>query len=120
MVRLNNVAERTENSLCEVAGLEVPTNQESCASGGCASWVAEEWKWCSNAPCLAWNLAVQRRTVYCKLNGARTKEQDCDRIERPATQQECFNEKCKGEWQVESWSEVRMGAERNLTTLILL
>lgn len=98
-----------ENTLCEVAGLELPETIENCGGVACAQWVAEEWRPCFKAKCVAWHAAVQRRSVYCARGGGgqRTEDAECKRKERPQMKRECYSEKCKGVWRVEDWREVR-------------
>lgn len=103
------MSESVENAMCEEAGLELPDTLENCGGDECAEWVAEEWRPCFKAKCIAWHEAIQRRTVYCGKNGSRIAEEECDRRQRPKQKRQCYSEKCKGVWRADDWSEVRMG-----------
>ena len=103
---MNNVSESVDNSLCEVAGLQLPNCMESCGGDSCAKWVADEWRSCFKAKCFAWHKAIQRRSVYCVKNGSRVADSECNRKEKPKAKKECYSEKCKGVWRADEWSEV--------------
>ncbi|KRJ98785.1 protein madd-4 isoform X4 [Drosophila yakuba] len=97
----NNVV---DNSECSAHGLELPDFFQSCGNEACPQWSKTDWTPCQRSPCHGRNTAMQRREVTCRYaNG--TSGNVCDEYERPAARQECYNERCKGVWRVESWSE---------------
>lgn len=106
VVRLNNVSESVDVTLCEAAGLQLPETVESCGGGGCAQWVAEEWRPCFKSKCVSWHGAIQRRDVHCAKEGLRVEDSECDRKQRPVGKRQCYSEKCKGVWRVDAWGEV--------------
>lgn len=103
LVRLNNVSESVENALCEVAGLELPNTIESCGGADCTRWVVEDWQPCK---CMAWHSASRRRMVYCDKNGDAVTDKECNGKTRPAMEQGCYSEFCKGFWRANEWREV--------------
>ncbi|XP_026839435.1 protein madd-4 isoform X3 [Drosophila erecta] len=93
-----------DNSECSAHGLELPDLFQSCGNEACPQWSTADWTPCQRSHCHGRNTAMQRRQVTCRYaNG--TAGGVCDEFERPATRQECYNERCKGVWRVESWSE---------------
>lgn len=67
--------------------------------------MAEEWSSCFKSKCAATHTAIQRRNVYCTVEGIKAEDSKCNRKTRPTMKRECYSEKCKGVWRVEKWSE---------------
>ncbi|EDW49715.1 GM16142 [Drosophila sechellia] len=92
------------NSECSAHGLELPDFFQSCGNEACPQWSKGDWTPCQRSHCHGTNTAMQRREVTCRYpNG--TEGSVCDEYEKPAMRQECYNERCKGVWRVEPWSE---------------
>ena len=106
VVRLDSASESVESSLCEAAGLELPSTRESCGGGDCAEWVLGDWSPCLRSKCVAWHSALQRRSVHCAKNGTRVADQECGGRGKPRLQRECYSEQCKAVWRVQAWTEV--------------
>ncbi|KAH8356938.1 hypothetical protein KR200_005501, partial [Drosophila serrata] len=101
----NSSAEQVvDNSECTAHGLEQPQTFRSCGNEPCPQWTKGEWSLCQQSRCHGRNTAVQRREVSCRHENG-TAGSACDEYERPAMRQECYNERCKGVWRVEPWSE---------------
>lgn len=94
-----------DNSECIAHGLEQPEKFRSCGNEPCPQWTRGEWSLCQQSRCHGRNTAVQRREVTCRHENG-TAGSACDEYERPTMRQECYNERCKGVWRVEPWSEV--------------
>jgi len=94
-----------DNSECSAHGLELPDLFRSCGNEACPQWSKAEWSPCQRSRCHGRNTAIQRREVACRYDNG-TVGSACDEYERPAMRQECYNERCKGVWRVEPWSEV--------------
>ncbi|XP_016964049.1 protein madd-4 isoform X2 [Drosophila biarmipes] len=99
----NNVLD-VDNSECSAHGLELPDLFRSCGNEACPQWSKAEWSPCQRSRCHGRNTAIQRREVTCRYDNG-TVGTACDEYERPAVRQECYNERCKGVWRVEPWSE---------------
>ncbi|XP_052837800.1 protein madd-4 isoform X2 [Drosophila gunungcola] len=93
-----------DNSECTAHGLELPDSFQSCGNEACPQWSKAEWTPCQRSRCHGRNTAVQRREVTCRYDNG-TLGSACDEYERPSMRQDCYNERCKGVWRVESWSE---------------
>ena len=50
--------------------------------------------------------AMQRRIVQCIGGDVVVSPSLCNAQERPPHRQECYNDKCKGVWRTDHWSEV--------------
>lgn len=100
-----SMVEVVENFFCEDYGLDIPQTFEACGNDDCPSWHAGEWLSCQQSRCFGRNTAIQRREVSCRFNN-NSLAQGCEEIDRPVSRQECYNERCKGVWRVEPWSEV--------------
>ncbi|KAH8298083.1 hypothetical protein KR018_006251 [Drosophila ironensis] len=100
-----------DNSECSAHGLELPDTFQSCGNEACPQWTKGEWSLCHQSRCHGRNTAVQRRQVACRYDNG-TAGQACDDYERPAARQECYNERCKGVWRVEPWSECNASCGR--------
>ncbi|EDW11993.2 uncharacterized protein Dmoj_GI17443, isoform B [Drosophila mojavensis] len=99
-----SVVDIVENAQCRSQGLDMPDTFQSCGNEPCPHWTKGEWTLCHQSRCHGRNTAVQRREVHCRYqNGSAGTA--CDEYERPAARQECYNERCKGVWRVEPWSE---------------
>ncbi|XP_075149272.1 ADAMTS-like no long nerve cord [Haematobia irritans] len=96
--------EIVENALCEDYGLDIPDTFETCGSEECPHWVKGEWSLCHQSRCFGRNTAIQRREVSCRFAND-TLSRLCAEYEKPISRQECYNERCKGVWRVEPWSE---------------
>ncbi|XP_064554227.1 protein madd-4 isoform X1 [Drosophila montana] len=93
-----------ENAQCRAQGLDMPDTFQSCGNEPCPHWTKGDWTLCQQSRCHRRNTAVQRREVSCRYeNGSAGIA--CDEYERPTARQECYNERCKGVWRVEPWSE---------------
>ncbi|XP_022234870.2 protein madd-4 isoform X3 [Drosophila obscura] len=93
-----------DNSECTAHGLEMPDTFQSCGNEACPHWTKGEWTLCQQSRCHGRNTAVQRREVACRYENG-TVGSACDEYEKPLLRQECYNERCKGVWRVEPWSE---------------
>ncbi|XP_044315362.1 protein madd-4 isoform X2 [Drosophila rhopaloa] len=93
-----------DNSECTAHGLVLPDPFQSCGNEVCPQWSKAEWSPCKRSRCHGRNTAVQRREVTCRYDNG-TVGRACDEYERPAMRQDCYNERCKGVWRVEPWSE---------------
>ncbi|XP_017154493.1 protein madd-4 isoform X1 [Drosophila miranda] len=93
-----------DNSECTAHGLEMPDTFQSCGNEACPHWTKGEWTLCQQSRCHGRNTAVQRREVGCRYENG-TVGTACDEYEKPLPRQECYNERCKGVWRVEPWSE---------------
>ncbi|KAM8715488.1 hypothetical protein ACLKA7_002527 [Drosophila subpalustris] len=92
------------NAECTAQGLEMPDTFQSCGNEVCPRWTKGDWTLCQQSRCHGRNTAIQRRDVSCRYeNGSLGNA--CDDYERPTARQECYNERCKGVWRVEPWSE---------------
>lgn len=49
---------------------------------------------------------MQRRIVQCVGGDVVVSPSLCNAQERPPHRQECYNDKCKGVWRTDHWSEV--------------
>lgn len=94
-----------DNSECTAHGLEMPDTFQSCGNEACPQWTKGEWSLCHQSRCHGRNTAVQRREVACRYENG-TAGSACDDYEKPPMRQDCYNERCKGVWRVEPWSEV--------------
>lgn len=94
-----------ENAHCEDFGLDIPETFETCGNEDCPTWVKGEWSSCYQSRCHGRNTALQRRDVSCRFPN-NTIAKSCADYQRPVAKQECYNERCKGVWRVEPWSEV--------------
>lgn len=93
------------NAECTAHGLDMPDTFQSCGNEVCPHWTKGDWTLCQQSRCHGRNTAIQRRDVSCRYeNGSLGNA--CDEYERPTGRQECYNERCKGVWRVEPWSEV--------------
>lgn len=99
------VVDVVENSQCMAQGLDMPDTFQSCGNEPCPHWTKGEWTLCQQSRCHGRNTAVQRREVSCRYEND-TAGSACDEYEKPPARQECYNERCKGVWRVEPWSEV--------------
>lgn len=99
------VVDVVENSQCMAQGLDMPDTFQSCGNEPCPHWTKGEWTLCQQSRCHGRNTAVQRREVSCRYENG-TAGSACDEYEKPPARQECYNERCKGVWRVEPWSEV--------------
>ncbi|XP_034240301.1 protein madd-4-like [Thrips palmi] len=98
--------ESVDAALCDDAGLPPPSTFQRCGSDECPRWSAGEWSTCEDSRCFAWNTAMQRRDVECKLpNDTLVDPLLCDEAEKPPVRLECYNDRCKGTWRVGEWSE---------------
>ncbi|XP_037082113.1 uncharacterized protein LOC119102763 [Pollicipes pollicipes] len=105
LVRVRNTTRLVAAPLCHDAGLASPVAVRPCGQMLCPVWHAHTWRPCRRARCVQWNYAMQRRKVSCRLpNGTTVESSLCDRHQRPASRQECYNDMCKGSWRVEPWS----------------
>uniref|UniRef100_A0AAG5DSC6 PLAC domain-containing protein n=1 Tax=Anopheles atroparvus TaxID=41427 RepID=A0AAG5DSC6_ANOAO len=112
MLRMINASRTVDNSFCEDAGLPVPDTVDKCGNVECPRWVSTDWSPCQQSKCFSWHTALQKRDVFCQLEGERAgSEKPCDDQEKPVTKQECYNELCKGVWRVESWSDCNAACE---------
>ncbi|KAH8329025.1 hypothetical protein KR074_001877, partial [Drosophila pseudoananassae] len=93
-----------DNSECTAHGLEMPDTFQSCGNEACPQWTKGEWSLCHQSRCHGRNTAVQRREVACRYENG-TAGSACDEYEKPPMRQDCYNERCKGVWRVEPWSE---------------
>ncbi|KAH8286812.1 hypothetical protein KR044_003966, partial [Drosophila immigrans] len=93
-----------ENAVCAAQGLNMPDTFQSCGNEPCPQWSKGDWTICQQSHCHGRNTAVQRREVSCQFENG-TMGSACDEYERPPARQECYNERCKGVWRVERWSE---------------
>ncbi|XP_041632766.1 protein madd-4 isoform X1 [Drosophila kikkawai] len=100
----SSAEEVVDNSECTAHGLEPPQTFRSCGNEPCPQWTRGEWSLCQQSRCHGKNTAVQRREVACRHENG-TAGSACDEYERPVMRQECYNERCKGVWRVEPWSE---------------
>lgn len=101
----SEVEEVVENAFCEDYGLDIPDTFETCGSEECPHWVKGEWSVCHQSRCFGRNTAIQRREVSCRFAND-TISRLCPEYEKPISRQECYNERCRGVWRVEPWSEV--------------
>ncbi|KAH8402532.1 hypothetical protein KR222_008241, partial [Zaprionus bogoriensis] len=93
-----------ENAECMAQGLTMPDTFQSCGNEPCPHWTKGEWTLCQQSRCHGRNTAVQRREVSCRYENGSAGSL-CDEYEKPPARQECYNERCKGVWRVEPWSE---------------
>ncbi|XP_054716733.1 protein madd-4-like [Uloborus diversus] len=106
LVRLNNVSRSVDGSLCEDAGLSVPTTLQSCGHEDCPHWETEPWSQCLETQCFRWQYSYERRAVLCRApNGTDLPPRHCDEKTRPRRKRECYNSKCTAEWRVTEWSQ---------------
>nr|XP_013103894.1 unnamed protein product [Stomoxys calcitrans] len=103
-VESQEVEEVVVNALCEDFGLDIPDTFETCGSEECPHWVKGDWSLCHQSRCFGRNTAIQRREVSCRFAND-TISRLCPEYEKPISRQECYNERCKGVWRVEPWSE---------------
>ncbi|XP_037882700.1 protein madd-4 isoform X2 [Glossina fuscipes] len=97
--------EVVDNSLCIGYGLSIPDTFETCTTDSeCPRWIKGEWTMCQRSRCFGPNTAIQKREVSCRYAND-TITSNCSEYEKPISRQECYNERCKGVWRVEPWSE---------------
>ncbi|XP_058981163.1 protein madd-4 isoform X1 [Musca domestica] len=101
---LEQEEEVVDNAFCEDYGLDIPDTFETCGSEECPRWTKGEWSLCHQSRCFGRNTAIQRREVSCRFAND-TVSRLCPEFEKPISRQECYNERCKGVWRVEPWSE---------------
>ncbi|XP_002067202.3 protein madd-4 isoform X1 [Drosophila willistoni] len=107
----DNENDMVDNSKCTAHGLDMPDTFQSCGNEPCPQWTKGDWTLCQNSRCHGRNTAVQRREVSCRYeNGSLGTA--CDEYEKPLVRQECYNERCKGVWRVEPWSECNAPCSR--------
>ncbi|XP_060665273.1 LOW QUALITY PROTEIN: protein madd-4 [Drosophila nasuta] len=93
-----------ENAQCTAQGLDLPNTFQSCGDEPCPYWTKGDWTLCQHSLCHERNIAVQRREISCRYeNGSLGTA--CHEYQKPPARQECHNERCKGVWHVEPWSE---------------
>ncbi|GIY96526.1 ADAMTS-like protein 1 [Caerostris extrusa] len=84
LVRLNNVSKPVDSTLCEDAGLSVPSTLQSCGYEDCPHWETAPWSQCLESQCFTWHTSYERRAIYY-----RSAKQDgpplshCDEKTRP-------------------------------------
>ncbi|XP_034935882.1 protein madd-4, partial [Chelonus insularis] len=109
-------------SLCEDAGLPIPSKVRPCGAQRCPQWHTGEWTPCESSRCFNWKTAMQRREVSCRLteetlngtvNVTILDASKCDDGIRPPQRQECYNDACKGVWRVGEWSECTASCEED-------
>lgn len=105
MVRLHNTTQHVDSVLCKDAGLSEPETFGKCGGEECPRWATGEWTLCLQSRCHTRNRAIQDRSVQC-LFPNNTDSDSCDPAERPITQQECENERCKPIWRADKWTDV--------------
>lgn len=98
--------EVVDNAACEDYGLDIPDTFESCGSEECPYWFKGDWSLCHQSRCFARNTAIQKREVSCRFAN-NSIAAACHEYEKPISRQECYNERCRGVWRVEPWSEVK-------------
>ncbi|XP_030381112.1 protein madd-4 [Scaptodrosophila lebanonensis] len=93
-----------DNAHCAARGLDMPDTFQSCGNEPCPQWTKGDWSLCHQSRCHGRNTAIQRREVRCRYENGSVGNA-CDEYEKPSARQECYNERCKGVWRVEPWSE---------------
>lgn len=63
---------------------------------------------------------MQRRLVQCVGGDVVVSPTYCNTHERPPHRQECYNDKCKGVWRTDPWSEVSHNYQTTHNDLIIL
>ncbi|XP_046805038.1 protein madd-4 isoform X2 [Lucilia cuprina] len=96
--------EVVDNALCEDYGLNIPDTFETCGNEECPRWLKSEWTLCHQSRCFGRNTAIQKREVSCRFAND-SLATTCPEYEKPISRQECYNERCRGVWRVEPWSE---------------
>lgn len=106
LVRLQNVSKTVDNNLCLNNNMQPPLTIQRCGIEDCPHWEAGIWSDCNEKHCFGWNTALQKRNIYCRTtNGTIVDPSKCNERLRPRRKRECFNEKCKGTWQIGEWSQ---------------
>lgn len=105
MTELEDNQEVLDNAVCEDYGLDIPDTFETCGTEECPRWLKADWSLCHQSRCFGRNTAIQKREVSCRFAND-SLATTCPEYEKPISRQECYNERCRGVWRVEPWSEV--------------
>lgn len=111
--------EVVDNAICEDYGLDIPDTFETCGTEECPRWLKGNWSVCHQSRCFGRNTAIQKREVSCRFAND-TIAQTCTEYEKPISRQECYNERCRGVWRVEPWSEVNKWQHFNFIRKFIL